>query len=250
MIGYVYVVMAGQRFKVGFTTRLRERLAELRTANADLRLVALCPGDEDVEKLAHAVLAPWHVTHEWFDATEQSLVVLSFHFVLAPDLIRLFDPTVDLLLAFGNSPRTIPLSPLYRYVGYTDAAIQSDAPHPSRRRKTLHLTNPSGRPAKMISRNEAAQILGVWPVELLNAEHDAEVGDNVEHELVALAIAGHSGGRYALHAVLDTLSRRALGPSGTQCKVGIEDHPARVDAMARGVTAASGSRRPAPPSCP
>lgn len=65
----VYFMKAGQRVKIGYTTGLKKRVADLQTAIADRIIVLLTiPGDQTLERLLHEKFAKYRLQGEWFDA--------------------------------------------------------------------------------------------------------------------------------------------------------------------------------------
>ena len=72
MTGNIYFIKPkGDGYmKVGYTTDVSRRLAELQAANPrKLRIVAVVPGTQKLEAAFHAVLAPYRTTGEWFKIT-------------------------------------------------------------------------------------------------------------------------------------------------------------------------------------
>jgi hypothetical protein len=65
----VYFVLIGQAIKIGFTTKLRERLKWLQKASAaKIELIAAIPGDRELEQQFHRELSSARITGEFFQA--------------------------------------------------------------------------------------------------------------------------------------------------------------------------------------
>lgn len=72
--GTVYVVQAGEHFKIGWTTSLEARINALRTGSPlPLRLIGTCSGGRDLEREWHKEFEPYCTNGEWFRLTEQHL---------------------------------------------------------------------------------------------------------------------------------------------------------------------------------
>ncbi len=80
--GLVYVMESEikRRYKIGWTVRdPSERLAEIRTANSEVRLVATYPATKQLERILHKVFQDKRVREageagqEWFDLTEDDI---------------------------------------------------------------------------------------------------------------------------------------------------------------------------------
>lgn len=67
--GVVYFMLIGDEVKIGFTTNLKRRAADLK---AD-RVLAYFPGDMHAEKAAHDAFAEWRLHGEYFDAKPECL---------------------------------------------------------------------------------------------------------------------------------------------------------------------------------
>lgn len=76
--GVVYVISDGQRFKVGHTKNITQRLRQLQTgASERLTVIASMPGEFELERSLHQRLKPLQAIGEWFhDGPELIEVVL------------------------------------------------------------------------------------------------------------------------------------------------------------------------------
>lgn len=72
MMGNIYFIKpkGDEYMKVGYTSDVSRRLAELQAANPrKLRIIAVVPGTQKLEAAFHTVLAPYRTTGEWFKIT-------------------------------------------------------------------------------------------------------------------------------------------------------------------------------------
>jgi hypothetical protein len=93
--GVVYFIEGSSSIKVGFTTALGKRLADLRTGSAEsLSLMDYARAGKDVEAELHKILASERLSGEWFaftDKTEDLIYLIS-------DFLETFDDEDDRLL--------------------------------------------------------------------------------------------------------------------------------------------------------
>lgn len=72
---YVIQPEVGGPFKIGHTTRVKERLTALQTSNGHLLVVrALLAGGRTTERQLHSWLRDWRLHDEWFDERAVPLV--------------------------------------------------------------------------------------------------------------------------------------------------------------------------------
>jgi hypothetical protein len=68
MSGFVYAIRCGGHVKIGWSTDPVSRLGKIKVDNPlPCELIGFRPASEDDERLAHAALAPWRRSGEWFD---------------------------------------------------------------------------------------------------------------------------------------------------------------------------------------
>lgn len=68
----IYFVKCGRAVKIGYTNDIKKRLSELQSANpVKLKLMAVTPGTQGLEKIFHEVLAPWKIHGEWFHTSNK-----------------------------------------------------------------------------------------------------------------------------------------------------------------------------------
>lgn len=70
--GVVYFMLIGEKVKIGFTTDLKTRAADLK---AD-RVLAYFPGDMHAERTAHDAFDQWRAHGEYFHATPECLAAI------------------------------------------------------------------------------------------------------------------------------------------------------------------------------
>jgi hypothetical protein len=70
----VYFAEAGRRVKIGWSTRVATRLAQLQTGSADpIRLLGTEPGGRALERRLHERFASARISGEWFEPTPELL---------------------------------------------------------------------------------------------------------------------------------------------------------------------------------
>jgi hypothetical protein len=62
----VYFVKIGKHIKIGFTTKLKQRLKTFETSSVDVELLLAIPGDRPLERTLHEKLADSRATRELF----------------------------------------------------------------------------------------------------------------------------------------------------------------------------------------
>jgi hypothetical protein len=71
---WVYFVRAGNLVKIGCSINPRKRLSSMQSGcPTELELVAVVPGDRDMESSLHDLLADCRVRGEWFELPEDML---------------------------------------------------------------------------------------------------------------------------------------------------------------------------------
>lgn len=69
--GVVYFIARNNEAKIGYTTDLKRRLYNFRTATTEpLRLLGTIPGTIKLEAYFHEKFAPFHIEREWFRLTD------------------------------------------------------------------------------------------------------------------------------------------------------------------------------------
>lgn len=68
--GHVYIIRCGDRVKIGFTMKIRDRMRVLRTACPyPIEEVAVFSGNRNIERFLHAALGEWRRHGEWFECS-------------------------------------------------------------------------------------------------------------------------------------------------------------------------------------
>lgn len=68
----VYFAACGERVKIGWSTKVSTRIAQLQTGSPDpIRLLATTPGGRKLERQLHERFAAARVAGEWFDLTPE-----------------------------------------------------------------------------------------------------------------------------------------------------------------------------------
>lgn len=84
----VYFLEAPGAFKIGFSTHLYKRLADLRTSSAvKITLYDYVLGDRRLEKELHRILASERMSGEWFADSDKTVDLIS----LISDYLETFD---------------------------------------------------------------------------------------------------------------------------------------------------------------
>lgn len=90
--GIVYFIEASSAIKVGFTTDLGKRLADLRTSSAEsLSIMDYARAGKEVEAEIHRILASERRSGEWFAATDKTVDLI----YLISDFLDTFDDEDD-----------------------------------------------------------------------------------------------------------------------------------------------------------
>jgi Meiotically up-regulated gene 113 len=64
---FVYLMKAGQFYKIGFSTSIYKRIRQLETASSEsVQLIAVAPGGRQLERKLHHEFRNSHVRLEWF----------------------------------------------------------------------------------------------------------------------------------------------------------------------------------------
>jgi len=68
--GEIYFIASGRKVKIGFTTKIKDRIASLQTGCPDgMKLIGTLPATLDRERMVHAQFASLRRRGEWFDLT-------------------------------------------------------------------------------------------------------------------------------------------------------------------------------------
>lgn len=90
--GWIYFITTDSRpkaVKIGFTTRLKHRMAAIQTANSDLLILyGAVPACREDEKYIHTLLAPWNIRGEWFECDEDSIECIKNTTYLFDNLLK------------------------------------------------------------------------------------------------------------------------------------------------------------------
>jgi hypothetical protein len=71
--GIVYFIGSGDAIKIGYSTDLQKRIADLKTgAAADIELLDYARAGRDVERELHSILASERIRGEWFKASDKT----------------------------------------------------------------------------------------------------------------------------------------------------------------------------------
>lgn len=71
---FVYLIRAGCRYKIGYSTNIETRIRTFNTANSvPCQIIAIAPGDSRLEKQLHKDFSKYRIHGEWFLATDQIL---------------------------------------------------------------------------------------------------------------------------------------------------------------------------------
>lgn len=71
LVGYVYFLWAGNRIKIGFSTKPYKRIFTLQTGiSAPVKMMLAVVGTPKEEKALHRLLSDFRVQGEWFVANE------------------------------------------------------------------------------------------------------------------------------------------------------------------------------------
>lgn len=90
--GIVYFAEGGDGIKIGYTTDLGKRLADLRTAAAsNITVAEYARAGKDVERELHRLLASEHIAREWFRDTDKTVDLM----YLISDFLDKFDDDID-----------------------------------------------------------------------------------------------------------------------------------------------------------
>lgn len=90
--GIIYFIQANDTVKVGYTTHLYKRLADLNTSSpVKLTLMDYVRGAKNVEAALHRELASERLSGEWFKATDKTMDLLD----LISDFVETFDDNDD-----------------------------------------------------------------------------------------------------------------------------------------------------------
>ena len=72
---FVYLMKAGRRIKIGFSTQVDKRLQQLSTASSrPIRLIAVVPGGQQLEKELHSRFRHLWTHVEWFEDKRHEIV--------------------------------------------------------------------------------------------------------------------------------------------------------------------------------
>jgi hypothetical protein len=71
--GVVYFIAAGDAIKIGYSTDVHKRIADLRTGAAtEATLIEYVRAGRDVERELHTILASERIRGEWFNASDKT----------------------------------------------------------------------------------------------------------------------------------------------------------------------------------
>lgn len=77
---YVYLVRVGDDFKIGYSTNVDKRIRQLETASpATVQLIAVAPGDRQLEQKLHQEFTDERIRHEWFSPRGRDLYIDRFN---------------------------------------------------------------------------------------------------------------------------------------------------------------------------